>query len=69
MPKQAATITDDDTALVAVCGGEAMADRVKALWEDIMEKKRLDVSDQGLDDDGVMRLLKGLHMCVAAPAS
>jgi hypothetical protein len=69
MPKQAATITDDDTALAAVCGGEAMADRVKALWADIMEKKRLDVSDQGLDDDGVMRLLKGLHMCVASPAS
>ena len=69
MPKQAATITDDDTALVAVCGGEAMADRVKALWKDIMEKNRLDVSDQGLDDDGVVRLLKGLHMCVAAPAS
>lgn len=69
MPKQAATITDDDTALVAVCGSDAMADRVKILWEDIMDKKKLDCSDQGLDDEGVMRLLKGLHMCVAISAS
>ena len=63
--KQAAEITDDEAALVAVCGSEAMAERVKILWADIMEKKRLDVSDQGLNDDGVVRLLKGLHMCAA----
>ena len=55
--------------LVAVCGSDAMADRVKILWEDIMDKKKLDCSDQGLDDEGVMRLLKGLHMCVAISAS
>ena len=40
-----------------------MVDKVKATWEDILENKRMDVSGQGLDDDGVARLLKGLHMC------
>jgi hypothetical protein len=63
MPKHVADIEDDDAALLAVCGGESMVDKVKATWEDILENKRMDVSGQGLDDDGVARLLKGLHMC------
>ena len=63
MPKQAVEIVDDDGALLAVCGTESMFDRVKQLWEEMMEKKRLDVSGQGLSDDEVVRLLKGLHMC------
>ncbi|MDC0525520.1 hypothetical protein OAO87_00880 [bacterium] len=69
MPKQASEIKDDEAALLAVCGSDSMVDRVKSLWDDIMEKKRLDVSNQGLTDDAVGRLLKGLHMCasVAAP--
>jgi len=62
MPKQAADITDDEGALLAVCGSESMVKMVKGLWEDIMEKKRLDVSDQGLTDESTGRLLKGLHM-------
>ena len=62
MPKQAASITDDEGALVAVCGGEAMAERVKQLWDEINEKKRLDVSNHNYTDDEVLRLLKGLHM-------
>ena len=45
MPKQAAS-TDDEGALVAVCGSEAMAERVKQLWDEINEKKRLDVSNR-----------------------
>lgn len=53
-------------ALVQVTGGEATADRVEALWEEIKTKNRLDLSDQGLSDDMIGRLLKGLHMCVPA---
>ena len=49
-----------------VTGGEATADRVEALWEEIKTKNRLDLSDQGLSDDMIGRLLKGLHMCVPA---
>ena len=64
-----ADIKDDEAALLAVCGSESMVDRVKALWEDIMEKKRLDVSNQGLNDDAVARLLKGLHMCASATSA
>ena len=66
MPKQAAEITDDEGALLAVCGSETMVKQVKDLWDDIMEKKKLDVSGQGLNDDAVGRLLKGLHMCARA---
>ena len=67
MPKQAAEVKDDEAALFAVCGSDSMVERVKALWDEILERKRLDVSDQGLTDEAVMRLLKGLHMCVPAP--
>ena len=63
MPKQAADIKDDESALLAVCGSDSMMDRVKSLWEEMMEKKRLDCSNQGLTDDATGRLLKGLHMC------
>ena len=52
-------------ALVAVCGSEAAADQVEALWADIKTKNRLDLSDQGLSDEAVGRVLKGLHMCAA----
>ena len=64
MVKQAVEIKDDESALLAVCGTESMCERVKLLWEDIMENKKMDVSDQGLNDEAVGRLLKGLHMCV-----
>lgn len=63
MPKQAADITDDESALLAVCGSESMVTQVKECWEAIMEKNKLDVSGQGLNDESVNRLLKGLHMC------
>jgi hypothetical protein len=63
MGKQAVEIKDDEQALLAVCGSDSMVERVKSLWDDIMTKKRLDVSGQGLTDDAVGRLLKGLHMC------
>ena len=66
MPKQASEVASDDDALLQVCGSEGMVDRVKALWTDMVEKQKLDVSDQGLNDDAVMRLLKGLHMCAPA---
>lgn len=59
-------IRDDEDALLAVCGGSEMVDRVKALWKDMMDQKKLDVSNQGLSDDSVSRLLKGLHMCARA---
>ena len=62
-------VKSDEEALVQVCGGgehgEAMAARVKLFWDDMMEKKRLDVSGQNLNDDDVKFLLKGLHMCAA----
>ena len=64
MPKQALEIKDDESALLAVCGSESMAERVKELWERIMEDKKMDVSGQGMNDDEIQRLLKGLHMCV-----
>ena len=51
-------------ALLAVCGSDSMVERVKALWDDIIQNRRLDVSGQGLTDEAVGRLLKGLHMCV-----
>ena len=63
MPKQALEITDDESALLAVCGSESMVSAVKGHWEDIMERNYLDVSNQGLTDEAVGRLLKGLHMC------
>ena len=47
--------------LARLCGGEEMAERVKKLWEDLMEKKRLDVSKQRLSDTEVGMLLKGLY--------
>ena len=68
MPKQAGEVASDEDALLQVCGTEDMVERVRKLWDDMMEKKRLDVADQGLTDDGITRLLKGLHMC-APPAS
>ena len=43
-----------------------MADRVVKLWDDIKTKNRLDVADQGLSDDAVGKLIKGLHMYTAA---
>ena len=67
MPKQALEIKDDEQALVAVCGSEEMAEKVKALWEDIKEKKKLDVHGQGLTDESVGKMLKGLHMCAPRP--
>lgn len=67
MPKQAAEITDDEAALAAVCGGETMAEKVRTIWSDMLEKKRLDVSNLGLTDESVQRLLKGLHMCANHP--
>ena len=44
MPKHALESLDDDGALLAVCGSDSMFDRVKRLWEEMLEKKRLDVS-------------------------
>jgi hypothetical protein len=32
----------------------------------MMEKQKLDVSDQGLNNDTVQKLIKGLHMCARA---
>lgn len=52
-----------------VTGGEAVADRVEALWEEIKTKNRLDLSDQGMSDETIGRLLKGLHMCVSATSA
>jgi hypothetical protein len=66
MVKQATEIATDEDALLQVCGGEAMVERVKAQWTAIMDTKRLDVSEAGLDDDAVGKLLKGLHMCAYA---
>jgi len=43
-----------------------MADKVRSLWTEMIDKQKLDLSDQGLTDDAVMRLLKGLHMCAPA---
>ena len=51
--------TNED--LARLCGSEEMAERVKKLWEDLMEKKRLDVSKQRLSDTEVGMLLKGLY--------
>lgn len=66
MPKVADEVTTDDDALQQVCGGLDMVEKVRALWDEIIEKKRLDVSNQGLTDDSLTKLLKGLHMCAPA---
>ena len=66
MVKQATEVANDEDALLQVCGSDSMVTQVKAVWETMMEKKLLDVSDQGLSDEAVMRLLKGLHMCAPA---
>jgi len=66
MPRQATEVATDDDALIQVCGSEAMADKVRSLWTEMIDKQKLDLSDQGLTDDAVMRLLKGLHMCAPA---
>ena len=59
MPKQALEIKDDESALLAVCGSESMAERVKELWERIMEDKKMDVSGQGMNDDADPASAKG----------
>ena len=51
-------MSEDLTRLV---GSEDMAERVTKLWEDLIEKKRLDVSKQKLSDTEVGLLLKGLY--------
>ena len=62
MRKEVAEIKSDEDALQQVCGGLEAAERVKTLWEDMMQKKRLDCSGLNLTDDDVSKLLKGLHM-------
>ena len=47
--------------LARLCGSEEMASRVKKLWEDLMDKKRLDVSKEKLSDTEIGMLLKGLY--------
>uniref|UniRef100_A0A7S4BI96 Uncharacterized protein n=1 Tax=Chrysotila carterae TaxID=13221 RepID=A0A7S4BI96_CHRCT len=49
-------------ALVKICGGEDMAARVERVWEEMMEKKRIDLSGQRMTDEDFGFLLKGLHM-------
>jgi len=66
MPRQASEVNSDEDALIQVCGNESMADKVRLLWTEMMDKQKLDVSDQGLDDDAVTRLLKGIHMYARA---
>ena len=52
----------EDQQLVKTCGSESMVDRVKSTWNDMISKNRLDLSGQRLADDGVQKLLKGLHL-------
>ena len=47
--------------LARLCGSEEMASRVKKLWEDLMDKKRLDVSKEKLSDTEIGMVLKGLY--------
>ena len=47
--------------LARLCGSEEMASRVKKLWEELMDKKRLDVSKEKLSDTEIGMLLKGLY--------
>jgi hypothetical protein len=66
MPRHAGAVQNDDDALLQVCGSEQMASKVRVLWTEMMEKQKLDVSDQGLNNDTVQKLIKGLHMCARA---
>jgi hypothetical protein len=66
MPRHAGEVQNDDDALLQVCGSEQMASKVRVLWTEMMEKQKLDVSDQGLNNDTVQKLIKGLHMCARA---
>lgn len=66
MPRHANAVVNDDDALLQVCGSEQMATKVRVLWTEMMEKQKLDVSDQGLNNDTVQKLIKGLHMCARA---
>lgn len=66
MPRHAGEVQNDDDALLQVCGSEQMATKVRVLWTEMMEKQKLDVSDQGLNNDTVQKLIKGLHMCARA---
>ena len=65
-PRHANAVVNDDDALLQVCGSEQMATKVRVLWTEMMEKQKLDVSDQGLNNDTVQKLIKGLHMCARA---
>ena len=65
MPRTAIEITDDEGALLAVCGSDSLVEQVKQLWTDINEKNKLDVSGRGLNDDAIVKVLKGLHMCAS----
>ena len=51
----------DHEHLSRLCGSEGMADRVKNLWDDLMEKERLDISKQRLSDSEIGLLIKGLY--------
>lgn len=61
-PKEVVEIKSDREALVQVCGGEGMATRAQALWDEMHEKHRLDLADQRLSDEEIGQLLKGIHM-------
>eukprot|EP00966_Prymnesium_polylepis_P278624 6437175-Prymnesium_polylepis.1 len=67
-PKEVVNIKSDKEALIQVCGGESMAEKAQALWDEMHEKNRLDLSDQRLSDEEIGQLLKGIHMCERCPA-
>ena len=67
-PKEVRDIKTDAEALIQVCGSESMAKKAQALWDEMHEKNRLDLSDQKLSDEEIGQLLKGIHMCAPGAA-
>ena len=53
---------DEEEALSKICGGDSMSAKAQELWDEMLNKGRLDISKGRYNDEEVTNLLKGLHM-------
>lgn len=51
-----------DGGLERLCGSLEMAEKAQKVWDDLMEKKRIDLSGQRLSDTEISSVFKGLHL-------
>ena len=51
-----------DGGLERLCGSAETAEKAQQVWDDLMDKKRLDLSGQHLSDAEVTSIFKGLYL-------